>query len=128
MKKTLAFVVLFVYAVVSTGFVVSVHYCMDRLNGVELGDTGRDTCGKCGMPLKESGGCCKDSVKMYKMQIDQAFAKLPKADFSLLAIAPLAIQKSSLVFVTQSAKAEPVAHGPPLSDQNIYLRNRVFRL
>lgn len=128
MKKTLAFLLLFVYAVVSTGFVVSVHYCMDRLNGVALGDTSRDTCGECGMPLKEAGGCCKDNVKVYKLQIDQAFAKISKADFSLVGIAPAPMQIFPFAFVAQSAKATPVAHGPPLGAQDTYLKNRVFRI
>lgn len=128
MKKLLAAVLLFVYALVSTGFVVSVHYCMDKLNGVQLGDTSRDTCGKCGMALKDANGCCKENVKVYKMQTDQAFAKVQKPDFLLVAIAPEPGPVSLLVLLTEASKTNPVAHGPPLSGQDLYLKNRVFRL
>jgi hypothetical protein len=128
MKKAFASILLVVYAMVSTGFVVSVHYCMDQVNAVQLGDAARDKCNKCGMPVKAAGGCCKDEVKVYKLQVDQAFAKFAKADFSLPAI--LSSHSGFLLapLFSEVKINAPIAHGPPLSEQDTYLQNRVFRL
>lgn len=128
MKKAASSILLLLYFVVSTGFVVSVHYCMDKMNGVELGDSTHNECGKCGMTIKDNDGCCKDEVKVMKMQVDQLIAKLVKADFSLPLIATKTIDYlfSPLFFTIE--KSEPVAHGPPLSEQDTYIRNRVFRI
>jgi len=128
MKKAVAFILLSVYFVVSTGFVVSVHYCMDRINGVQLGDSSHDKCGKCGMPLKDNKGCCKDEVKVYKLQMDQSFAKFVKADFSIPFIATHRSDLLLAPLVPAIETAAPLAHGPPLSKQDTYLQNRVFRL
>jgi len=128
MKKLLAFILLLVYFTVSTGFVISVHYCMNRVDSVQLGDTSSEKCGKCGMHIEKSDGCCKDDVKMVKMQVDQAFAKLVSPDFSYHALLP---QKESfeqqVAFVLVSV-AHPLPNGPPLNGQDTYLQNCVFRL
>lgn len=128
MKQVVASILLLVYFVVSTGFVVSVHYCMDKVNAVQLGDAARDKCNKCGMPLKDKKGCCKDEVRVFKMQVDQAFAKFVKTDFSL---SPDLSSHSQFFLATlfrEIKLSAPVAHGPPLSEQDTYLQNRVFRL
>lgn len=70
MKKATASILLLLYFVVSTGFVVSVQYCMDKANGVELVETAHKECGKCGMTIKINDGCCKDDVKVLKVQVD----------------------------------------------------------
>ena len=128
MKKLLASITLLLYFVVSTGFVVSVHYCMDKVNSLQLGDVEQHQCGRCGMPIKDSKGCCKDEVKVVKMQVDQTVAKLVKPDFSLPAtvVSNTAFRLTPLFNNTQ--KEVPVAHGPPLSKQDTYLQNCVFRL
>lgn len=86
MKRLAAYILLLIYFTVSTGFVVSVHYCMNKVDSIKLGDDSSEECGKCGMHLQESNGCCKDDVKMVKMQVDQAFAKIVALDFSFIRI------------------------------------------
>jgi hypothetical protein len=128
MKKLAAAILLLTYFMVSTGFVVSVHYCMDELDSIELGDATDSECNQCGMIIKDSNGCCKDEVKVMKMKVDQTIAKLVTTDFSL----PLILNFSSLFLltplVTDHEWQEPVAHGPPLNEQDTYLHNRVFRI
>lgn len=128
MKKLFASILLLVYFTVSTGFVVSVHYCMNKVDSVQLGDTSSDECNKCGMHIESSGGCCKDDVKMVKMQVDQSFAKITVPDFSLPAVLPLVYDSYFTSYAKSVDESYPLAHGPPLSKQDTYLQNCVFRL
>ncbi|RYZ46355.1 MAG: hypothetical protein EOO14_24695 [Chitinophagaceae bacterium] len=128
MKKLLVTIALLVYFTVSTGFVVSVHYCMDRLNGLEWGESDAEECGKCGMPTTDSDGCCKDEVKVVKLDVDHTYAKQLTADFSLHLPALTPVNYLFTPSLIQIATEEPVAHGPPLSEQDTYLLNRVFRI
>ncbi|WP_162944779.1 HYC_CC_PP family protein [Flavisolibacter nicotianae] len=128
MKKLFASILLPIYFVVSTGFVISFHYCMDELKSFQLGDVSRHRCSECGMPIKDSKGCCKDEVKVVKMHVDQVLAKLAGVDFSL---PHLPVTTSIFLLIPpvgEPLNAEPVAHGPPLSEQDTYLQNRVFRI
>ena len=78
MKKLAASILLLIYFTVTTGFVVSVHYCMNKLDSIQLGDNSSEECGKCGMHVEDSGGCCKDDVKLVKMQADSKRAEMWK--------------------------------------------------
>lgn len=128
MKKLLATISLLIYFVVSTGFVVSVHYCMDKLNGIEWGEADSDHCGKCGMTITDSDGCCKDEIKLMKLKVDQTIAKLVQNQFSAPVIPALSFSYLLPLPIAEYITEEPVAHGPPLSEQDTYLQNRVFRI
>ena len=128
MKNVAASILLLIYFVVSSGFVVSIHYCMDEVNGIELGHSDSGDCGQCGMPLEDNDGCCKDEVKVMKMQVDQAVAKIIKADFSL---SLLSLEDRDYLFIpvfNTISTAEPVANAPPLDKQDTHLQNCVFRI
>lgn len=64
MKKFLVSILAIIYLTVSSGVAMTIHYCMDKVSSVEL-ITHSDKCGKCGM--KTNGGCCKDEVKVFKI-------------------------------------------------------------
>jgi hypothetical protein len=128
MKKLVASAMLVLYFVVSTGFVVSIHYCMDEVNAVELGASELDECGTCGMTITDNDGCCKDEVKVVKVQTDQLLSKLVKADFSLPIIMSTTTSFLFTPLFNTTASSAPVAHGPPLSGQETYLQNCVFRI
>ena len=49
MKKALAAILLLVYFAVTTGFSLSVHYCMDEFESASIGSSGDDVCDNCGM-------------------------------------------------------------------------------
>src|SRR5215203_1264677 len=83
MKKALSFILIMVYFVVSTGFTVNLHYCMDRFHSWELGPSKQDACATCGMKTSDSDGCCRDEVKTVKLQQDLAQAKYMVAQFSM---------------------------------------------
>ena len=128
MKKLAASILILVYFTVTTGFVVSVHYCMGKLSSVELGYTGKTECGKCGMNLEKSHGCCKDDVKVVKMQADHNFSKTASPDFALSLPASNAFNNHSFAFEASSNVKLSLANGPPLDEGDTYLQNRVFRL
>lgn len=129
MKKLLASIVLLVYFTVSTGFVVSMHYCMNKFDSVQVGLPKSETCGKCGMHTEDSGGCCRDEVKVVKLQQDTQVAKVLIASFTLvLAELPLS-QHLHLPFQNFEQAHVVSATGPPLlSSPPIFLSNRVFRI
>jgi hypothetical protein len=128
MKKLIASIMLLLYFVVSTGFVVSIHYCMDEVNAVEIGTSERDECGQCGMTITDNDGCCKDEVKVVKVQADQLLLKMVKADFSLPIISSSATEYLFTPLLNTLAQTAPVAHGPPWSGQDTHLLNCVFRI
>lgn len=126
MKKILAAIVLLVYFTVSTGFVICVHYCMDRFDSVQLGNDKTALCNKCGMHKSE--GCCRDKVVVVKLQLDHLAAPDISSDFT----------QPAIVLHTGNYTISPlcnflqinysVAHSPPLNEQDTYLYNRVFRI
>jgi len=56
------------YLGVTTGVVINFHYCMEKLASAKLFDTKSKKCGKCGMHMEDSDGCCRDEVKIVKMK------------------------------------------------------------
>jgi hypothetical protein len=126
MKKTLAFLVLIMYFTVSTGFVISLHYCMDRLDSTELGQSKQDKCPKCGM--HKTHGCCHDEVKVVKLQL----AHIASAHFYPAFSNPVAVAVETgfiLSPLTQfTGYPSAIDSGPPLAFQDVYLRNHVFRI
>lgn len=129
MKRALASILLLIYFCVSTGFVVSMHYCMNQLDTVTVGAADMEKCGKCGMHTEDSDGCCREEVKVVKLQQDQQVAKLLMPSLSLAPIElPLSLH---LALPFQNFVQAQVLHqpDPPLrSSQPVYLSNCVFRI
>jgi hypothetical protein len=103
---------------------------MDRLASAELFATKGKRCGKCGMHTKDSNGCCRDEVKVVKMDNDQKVT--PEFAFQLATL-EMPVQKPSefiiTSFINASAQRHFLNHSPPLlSLQDSYLQNSVFRI
>jgi hypothetical protein len=126
MKKALASIVLLIYFAVSTGFVLSVHYCMDRFDSAQLGTSASDKCAKCGM--HKDGGCCRDDVKVVKLQTSHMASQLISSEFSLPAAQIITTEFLLSPFRNYTETFKAVDHGPPLSEQDTYINNRVFRI
>ena len=126
MKKGIAAILFVFYFAFSTGVIISYHYCMDEFDSLKLGAKTTDICGKCGMHTGNMG-CCNDDVKIFKIQDDQQTASI---DFKFSVPDVIAesfptwnetpIKSTHEVFVTN--------HSPPLSKQDTYLQNCVFRI
>jgi hypothetical protein len=129
MKKFAASILLVLYFVVSSGFTVNLHYCMDKFHSWELGATEKDSCEKCGMTTQKSNGCCRDEVKVMKLQQDQVSAATAIYQFSAPAIPASFVPEFLLPVIKTVSIQEDRINGPPIiSKQDIYLNNCVFRL
>jgi len=128
MKKLLLFVTLLVYFLVSTGFVVSIHFCMDRIHSFQLGDRQQENCGACGMPLQDNKGCCKDKVKVVKLQVDQVTAKAIQPTVQVRVLYSTLTPLSFLLPVERQNGKQETSHAPPINRQNSYLHHCVFRI
>lgn len=127
MKRALASILLLLYFCVSTGFVVSLHFCMNQLDAVQVGAANSEKCGKCGMHTEDSDGCCREEVKVIKLEQDQQLAKLLMPSLTLVPVELPLSQHLALPF--QNFVQARVLHfpDPPLrSSQPVYLSNRVF--
>jgi hypothetical protein len=130
MKKGIASISLFVYILVSCGVIVNFHYCMNRLDSLQLFASNAEVCGKCGMHVDDSMGCCRDEVKIIKMEEDQKVHQESVYDLPLLS--PLVQVPSAYLnslFVNVSETRHHENHSPPLLDEGgTYLENCVFRI
>jgi hypothetical protein len=126
MKKLLATIVLLTYFAVSSGFVVCLHYCMDRIDSVELGGTSSDKCGKCGM--HKDGGCCKDEVMVIKLETSHLPSPVIAPDFTIATFNQVPTGFLLAPVRNYISKKQTIAHSPPLSEKDSYLSNCVFRI
>jgi len=128
MKKVIAAILLVLYVAFSSGVVISFHYCMNDFDSLQLGASQFEVCGKCGMHTEDAGGCCNDEVKIFKIQDDQQASAI-SFKFSPLdeIIAPLPnLSEVALTNLTHELFLNN--HSPPLSKQDTYLQNCVFRI
>jgi hypothetical protein len=130
MARILLTLSIFIYLVFSNGWVLDVHYCMNKVSSVHLFETKPEQCSKCGMDANESDGCCHDEEQIVKLVQDQR----PPVTLHYALEAPTALEAAhpsvtnfSIRAFTQ--KVTLATHDPPrVPLQEIYLRNRVFRI
>jgi hypothetical protein len=127
MKKLLAAITLVMYFMVSTGFAVSIHYCMDKLDSVQIGAEHDDVCNKCGM---ETGNkkCCWDEVQVLKLQTTHMASQALVADFT--APTAIVIHQEFLLnpFRNYKQADHAVATDPPPDELPLTIKNCVFRI
>jgi hypothetical protein len=126
MKKLLASLIVLVYLAVSTGFIVSVHYCMDSFDSAQLGNTENEKCGRCGM--HKADGCCRDEVTVVKLQTDHLAGQAVSVTLTSPEIEHHQTNYLVLPFKNFTVNCYSVAHSPPLDEQDTYLENCVFRI
>lgn len=130
MKKLITAISFLCYFVVTSGFTINAHYCMERLASVHLFETAVDKCGICGMDTHESDGCCRDEVTVVKLEQDQNTVTITDFVFQSPDNSPAVI--SDYLFTVLQNGIQPqhfLNHSPPLlSAQDTYLLNNVFRI
>lgn len=101
---------------------------MDSFDSVQFGASKSDYCGVCGMHKSEANECCKDEVRIFKIEDDQQTSA-----FNFKFSSPDAIVVTLPVWNDETI-AKPThqlflhTHSPPLSKQDTYLQNCVFRI
>lgn len=133
MKNFLLLILSVCYLTASSGAVVHLHYCMDKLIRWGLWEktpaTGK--CGKCGM--EKSGkkkSCCKDENKFVKIEKDQktteSWYKLAQPVSAVIAVN---LFFNSQAYVIPSFNIYTESNAPPLSAlADTYLLNCNFRI
>jgi hypothetical protein len=128
MKRLIASLTVIIYFAFACGVLVNFHYCMDRYDSYSLYKAASDWCPKCHMHTG-TRGCCHDEVKIVKLQDDH---QTSSASFAFKNIQPAIIVPSeflSVVLLAEDIRLHKTDHSPPLlSQQDIYIQNRVFRI
>lgn len=118
-----------VYVAMSCGVMINQHYCMGRFQSFDLYAAAKNECGKCGMPMDTHDGCCKDQVKIVKLQNDQNSATV---SYNLKVTESPALIPGNIIAVSAITPIQlqnRENHIPPeLSDQGLHLLNCVFRI
>lgn len=127
MKKIFTALTLIVYFLVSTGFAVSVHYCMDEIDSVELGTESDDECNRCGMDVSDNK-CCRDEVKVHKLNTTHLVSKALQLNFSIPALISVTTDLILSPFRNYKPLLPTIAHSPPIPGQDILIENCVFRI
>lgn len=117
------------YLFVSTGFMVSTHYCMGRVDGVQLGAVKEKTCSKCGMHTEDASGCCRDEIKVVKLQQDLQPTKAVLPAFTMQPAVMLAPAFFTMPFFNCSQRNIAFDFRPPVPDKSeVYIVHCVFRI
>lgn len=129
MKKVLTSITVLFYFIVSCGVVINLHYCMGKYQSFTLYDAQYKSCGKCGMHMDNNNGCCRDEVKIVKLQDDQ---NVTYVSHSIQGIEVDIITPSEFIAAPDFNVERSLHynnHSPPLlTGQDIYLQNCVFRI
>ena len=129
MKKLVATISVLTYFVMTCGVIVNLHYCMGRVQSMEFYGSTKNFCNKCVMPLEDSKGCCKEEVKILKLQDDQNKAQI---SFSIKNIVTAVTIPSEFIIASvynENRSSDHNVNPPPLlAKQDTYLQNCVFRI
>ena len=128
MKKGIAAILLVLYVAFSSGVVINFHYCMDSFDSAQFGANKSDYCGVCGMHKSESNECCKDEVKIFKIQDDQQTSAISFKFTSPDVVVDEVLLWNETFLVGSPHQLYLNTHSPPLSKQDTYLQNCVFRI
>lgn len=126
MKKTFIAIVALIYLTVSSGFAMTIHYCMGKVSSIDLMHNS-EKCGKCGK--KTDGCCCKDEFKIYKLNDSH---KLVSNDINIFASVAI-IDNYKSIFDSILPATEIISfynnHSPPASQGiSLCILNSVFRI
>jgi len=127
MKKIIIGILSLIYLTVTSGVVISMHYCMGKIADVEYAYRTNNKCDKCGMENKQ--GCCHTEYKIVKLSDDQQQVKASSGFNQQLT--PVIHYTFSLLQPLQGLeKNQPlVIYSPPDNRQiPLYLSQSIFRI
>ncbi len=126
MKKLLVAILAIIYLGVSSGFAMTIHYCMGKVSSIDIFNHS-NKCGKCGM--KTATGCCNEEFKIVKLSDSH---KLIANDINIFS--PVAIvDNSKSIFDINIFSSELISdfnnYSPPVSKGiSLNILYSVFRI
>src|SRR5574338_689955 len=134
MKKFLVSIFAVFYLGLSSGAVVHLHYCMDKL--IEwnlLHERKKDQCSKCGMiksHKKNKKDCCREDVQFIKITDAQKVTDNSNSIHVYLLNATISpFIESTVSFIPDIVQKYSFIHPPPkIKGSGIYLLNCIFRV
>jgi hypothetical protein len=124
MKKLIVAFIAILYFTVSSGVVVNLHYCMGKLSSTKIDVLAKKLCG---CKTKKTGGCCKTTHKLLKIEDSH---KLSLNDYSIQSpISAAMIHTVASNDFSQSIHTKKITftnYPPEFLRQNIYIHNCVF--
>ncbi len=130
MRKFVFSIVVVLYLLLSSGVVVHLHYCMDRLAEIGLfAADHEDVCNDCGMQMNEDNDCCHDRTDVIKLKQDQTHSyagplSVKKLPADLVPFQPVVFVES----LREQSSNRLRCPDDPLSDRYRYRLIEVFRI
>lgn len=130
MKKVVVAIFAVFYLVITSGFTLHFHYCMNKPAGWSLFPLNKEKCGVCGMHKGNSKGCCKDENKTVKFTFDQKLTDNNVAKIQqLTSVASLPLMVEHLSVSLQPEHKELNNLSPPhLRSVPVFICNCNFRI
>ena len=126
MKKITVAILAIVYLGVTSGFAMTIHYCMGKVASVDMMHTS-DKCGKCGM--KTNTGCCKDEFKIVKLEDSHKLISNDIKIYSPTAVTDNAQNIFDTRLFSSRGKSDNKNHSPPESPGvSLNILHGVFRI
>ena len=125
MKRLFTGIIALMYLAISSGFVLNVHYCMGKVSGVDVDNFSKAIC-SCSKQEKP-GACCTSKFKLVKLE-DVHKAPVWFSNLQVPALLPLPNSFLSVPFIPSVPLNAADAHAPPGEQNNLYIRNCVFRV
>lgn len=131
-KKFLVTIFAFLYLVISSGFTVQVHYCMDKLSGWELSliSDKQQSCERCGMHMVAENDCCKNEQKVVKFESDQKAQQQQNFIFQPIALVQSLPETNFAIGSLISIQFLPgnLLQKPPNLSMPLFVRHQNFRI
>lgn len=125
MKKIIFFILTLAYITSTSGATIYLHECMGKVIDWNLHANG-DKCENCGMHKNKADDCCKDIVKVYKLQTAHS---IPASDFhfySTVVTAPVYFQQDVKILFTAFVSQPFYVSPPPKASGSLFIYNCTF--
>ena len=92
MKKAIFLLITLAYMVSTTGATLYIHHCMGKVVDWDLNKEKVENCSNCGMSKTDKNDCCKDEMRVLKVDKAQKQPEAARYDIGLLkGILPVAL-------------------------------------
>lgn len=127
MKKTVIYIFVLFYFLLSVGVTTNIHFCKDKVRSISFSTCAADysCCGK----KKMKKGCCKNIHVTFKKQGAEKTQTLDKIQLQACFIIPNNNYTAEIShpIIVNDAVCSPLFHSPPNSSfPDLYIKNCTF--